>query len=135
MINTGRYGTVKLAVTPGSPEAPTEILSLNAWKLSLKTAKEDITCFQDPNKVYVPGIPDVSGSLGGLFNSSELRLVAAANANVPGFLQLGNDSVGDPTILFSGLAWMDCDIDCSLAAPKITGTFMAGGPWTLPIGA
>ncbi len=130
-INTGRYGTVKLQVAPSSPEAPTEILSLNAWKLSLKTAKQDITCFQDPNKVYVPGIPDVSGSLGGFFNSSELRLVAAANAATPGFLQLGNDSVADPTILFSGLAWMDCDIDCSLSAPKIAGTFMAGGPWVL----
>jgi hypothetical protein len=130
-INSGRYGTVKLEATPGSPEAPTEILSLNSWKLSLKTAKEDVTCFQDPNKIYVPGIPDVSGSLGGFFNSSELRLVAAANAAVPGFLQLGNNSVLDAAILFSGLAWMDCDIDCSLSAPKITGSFMAAGPWAI----
>lgn len=131
MINTGRYGTVKLQAVPSSPEAPTEILSLNAWKLSLKTAKQDVTCFGDPNKVYVPGIPDVSGTIAGFFNSSELRLIAAAQAATPGFLQLGNDSVGDPTILFSGLAWMDCDIDCTLSAPKITGTFMAGGPWVL----
>jgi hypothetical protein len=133
VIRTGRYGSVKWnAAGVVSPPALATIASLNGWKLSLKTAKEDVTCFQDPNKVYVPGIPDISGSLQGFFNASELALVHAANASTPGFLQLGNNSSGDPTVLFSGLAYIDADIDCSLAAPKISGSFMAGGPWTLP---
>lgn len=130
-ILTGRKGTVKWDATPGSPNTPVEILSLNAWKLSLKTPKEDVTSFGDLNKVYVPGVPDVSGSVGGFFNSSELTLVHAANSTTPGFLELGNNS-DEPLILFSGLAYMDADIDCSLSAPKISGTFVAGGPWTLP---
>ena len=86
----------------------------------------------NPNKVYVPGIPDISGSVSGFFNASELALVHAANAATPGYLQLANNSTSDPTILFSGLAYIDADIDCSLKAPKISGAFVAGGAWTLP---
>jgi len=132
MILTGRYGTVRW--NPAgvvSPPGLQQILSLNAWKLSLKTEKEDVSCFGDPNKVYVPGMPDISGSVSGFLNSAELALIAASQAATPGFLELGNNA-NEPTVLFSGLAYMDADIDCSLAAPKIAGSFMAGGPWSLP---
>jgi hypothetical protein len=53
MILSGRYGKVlydPLGITP------VEIASLNGFKLSLKTDYEDVTCFGDLNKVYVPGL-------------------------------------------------------------------------------
>jgi hypothetical protein len=132
-ILTGRYGTVKWnALGVVSPPNLQTIISLNGWKISLKTPKEDVTCFQDANKMYVPGIPDVSGSLTGFFNAAELHLVAASQSGTPGYLQLGNNSTSNPTTLFGGLAYLDVDIDCTLAAPKIAGTFVAGGTWTLP---
>src|SRR4029077_8712688 len=108
------------------------IASLNTWKLSLKTDKEDVTCFGAPNKVYVPGLKDISGSVGGFWDSSDVTLFEAADAPTPGNLQLVPNTT-EPTFLWEGKAYMDADIDCSgLKVPKVTGSFMAAGPWTGP---
>lgn len=132
-IQTGRYGTVKWdPVATGGTAA--EIMSLNAWTLSMKTQKEDVTCFGDPNKVYVPGVQDLSGTVAGFFNAADISLILAASSGVPGKLSLGHNS-NEATILFEGPAYMDADINCSLMAPKITGTFVAAGVWTLPTAA
>jgi hypothetical protein len=137
-IKTGRYGEVLLdpapPASPGTP-APVVIISLNGWKASFKTNKEDVTCFGDANKVYVPGMKDVSGTLTGFWNSDPGGpgvLFDAADAAAPGFLKLvPNNSTGELANFWSGLAYLDADIDCTAAgAPKVTGDFMAAGPWT-----
>ena len=126
-IKTGRYGTVKY---DPAGLLPVEVISLNTWKASFTTEYEDVTCFGDVNKVYVPGMKDVSGSLGGFWNSEELVLFEAADADVPGMLELAPNST-EPTFKWSGLAYLDADIDASLQAPKITSNFRAAGPWTM----
>jgi hypothetical protein len=129
VIKTGRYGTVKYE--PTGTGTPVDIISLNAWKASFKNDYEDVTCFQDPNKVYVPGMPDVSGSVGGFWNSDEITLFEATKAPTPGLLELSPNST-EPLFKWSGLAYLDVDIDCSAkGAPKLTGTFKAAGPWTM----
>jgi hypothetical protein len=130
-ILSGRYGSVKY---DPAGTTPVEIVSLNTWKASFKTDYEDVTCFNDPNKVYVPGMMDVSGTVGGFWNSDELTLFDAAVATVPGLLELVPNR-NEATFKWSGLAYLDADIDCSLAAPKVTGNFRAAGPWTMPAGA
>jgi hypothetical protein len=130
-IKTGRYGQV--LYDPTGIGTPAVIVSLNAWKLSTKTDKEDVTAFGDTNKVYVPGMKDTSGSVGGFWNSVELTLFEAADADTPGLLQLVPNNT-EPTFGWEGLAYLDADIDCTLSAPKITGTWMAAGPWTGPAG-
>jgi len=131
-IKTGRYGTVKWDATPASPVDPAEIISLNTWKLSLKTDYEDVTCFQDTNKVYVPGMRDISGSIGGFWNAASTVLIAASNMSTPGYLELAPNSQ-ESTFKFGGLAYMDADIDCSVSgAPKLSGSFRAAGAWTTP---
>ena len=138
MIKTGRYGNVKY--DPVGSESPLNLValaSIKQWKLSLKTDKINVTCFQDGNKVYVPGMKDVSGSLAGFWNSADLTLFRATDAETPGMLQLipnENDTAGSPAVMpyFEGLAYMDADIDCSVeGAPAVSGTFMAAGTWTL----
>lgn len=127
-IKTGRYGTVKY-----DPAATTPVLlvSINKWKLSQKTDKQEVTCFGDANKVYVPGMPDVSGTLGGFWNSDNVVLFEAVNAEVPGLLELAPNST-EPTFKWSGLAYLDADIDCSVdSAPVVSSTFMAAGPWVM----
>jgi len=130
-ILTGRYGTVKydpLATTP------VEVVSLNTWKASFKMAYEDVTCFGDSNLVYVPGLPDVSGTLGGFWNSLETTLFEATKATVPGMLELAPNST-EAAFKWSGLAYLDADIDCTVkGAPKVTSTFKAAGPWTMAVG-
>jgi len=138
-IRTGRYGRIRwnpAGVT--SPAGLVEIISLNTWKLSLKQDFEDVTCFGDTNKVYIPGMRDISGSLGGFFNIAELAVIAASSATTPGLLELTHnttDTVGSPlaAAVFSGLSYLDADIDCTVnGAPKLTASFRAAGAWTVP---
>ncbi len=141
MIKSGRYGLVKYDPTgAASPASATELVSLDGWKLSLKTDYIDVTCFQDTNKVYVPGMKDVSGTVSGFWNSDGSRTIFdAADADTPGFLALfpnSRDPGGSPLTAanWSGLAYMDADIDTTVkGAPAISGTFRGAGPWTLDL--
>jgi hypothetical protein len=130
-ILTGRYGTVKYDPTGVTP---VEVISLNTWKLSTKPDYEDVTCFGDENKVYVPGMIDTSGSLGGFWNSAETTIWEAVRATTPGMLELAPNS-NEALFKWSGLAYLDADIDASAkGAPKMTSTFKAAGPWTMSAG-
>ena len=137
MIKTGRYGAVKYSVDGESPLNLVQLASIKQFKLSLKTDKVNVTVFGDNNKVYVPGLKDISGSLGGFWNSSDMTLFTATDAETPGFLQLvpnTRDLIGSPEEApnFSGLAYLDADIDTNVeGAPAVTGTFVAAGSWTL----
>lgn len=131
-ILTGRYGRVRWAPsTDATPDGLVEVISLNAFTLSLKTDYDEVTCFGDSNKVYVPGMRDISGTIGGFWNSAETALFAATEATTPGLLELApNDQDGSPIPAWSGPAYMDADINCTLTAPKVTGNFRAAGAWT-----
>jgi hypothetical protein len=127
-IKTGRYGTIKFDPAGVTPIA---LISLNMWKLSLKTEYEDVTCFGDTNKVYVPGLRDISGSTAGFWNSSNVVLFDATEAETPGLLELAPNST-EATFKWTGLAYMDADIDCSAkGAPKVSSTFKAAGAWVM----
>lgn len=132
-ILTGRYGLIRWDATGlPSPPTPLTVISLDAWKLSLKTDYEEVTCFGDTNKVYIQGMRDISGNLGGFWNSSNYVLVTATGSTVPGYLELTPNS-NEGTYKFGGLAYLDADIDCSVkGAPKLSSTFKAAGPWTTP---
>ncbi len=126
-IKTGRYGTVKW---DPAGVTPVLLIALNGWKLSLKQNYEDVTCFGDTNLVYVPGMRDVSGSLTGFWDATNVQLFQATTASTPGQLELAPNST-EPTYKFSGLAYLDADIDCTVkGAPKVSSNFRAAGAWT-----
>lgn len=127
-IKSGRYGTIKYDPAGVTPVA---LVSLNKWKLSLKTDKLNVTCFGDTNKVYVPGLRDISGSVSGFWNSTNVVLFDATEATTPGLLELAPNST-EPTFTFNGLAYLDADIDTAVeGAPAVSGSFMAAGPWAM----
>jgi len=128
-IKTGRYG--KVSWDPAGGSALVEIISLNAWTLNEETEMEDVSCFSDQNRVYVPGLKDLKGDLGGFWNSQELTLWKAADSGTPGTLQLMPNNT-EPGYFWKGLAYMNASIDCSLAAPTVTGTWAAAASWTVP---
>lgn len=131
-IKTGRYGTIKY---DPAGLLPVLLVSLNKWKLSLKTDKQKVTCFGDTNHVYVPGMRDINGSLSGFWNSSNVILFEATEADTPGLLELAPNST-EADFQFSGLAYIDADIDCSVeGAPAVSGSIMAAGPWTMETAA
>lgn len=130
-IKTGRYGTVRWDPTGVGSPSGSLLVSMNKWKLDLKTDKINVTSFGDTNKVYVPGMKDISGSLSGFWNSSNVALFDAAEADSPGFLELAPNSQ-EPTFHWQGPAYMDASIDCNVeGAPAVSGTFMAAGSWAM----
>jgi hypothetical protein len=136
-IKTGRYGRVRYNAA-GAVSPLTALIGLDSWKLSLKEDYDDVTQFGDGNKVYVPGMQDVSGTVSGHLDGTDLTLVGASHAATPGYLELAynyNDLIGSPAaaLTFGGLSYLDADIDTNVkTAPKISASFRAAGTWTLP---
>jgi hypothetical protein len=139
MIRAGRNGEVRFDPTGAGGATLVPIMSIKGWKLSLKTDKINVTCFQDQNKVYVPGLRDIAGTLTGFYNSSDLTLIEATEATAPGMLELvpdTTDPIATPTYVFSGLAYLDAEIDTNVeGAPALSSEILAAGPWTIPAAA
>ena len=117
-IKTGRYGKVSWDPLGGTALVP--IISINTWKGSFKTDYEDVSCFQDTNRVFIPGLMTIEGNFSGFWNSAELALFKAAMSPTPGTLQLMPNTT-EASFYWQGPAYMSADIDCSLDAPKVTG--------------
>jgi hypothetical protein len=136
-IKTGRYGDVMFDPTGVMPGTPVSIISLNKWKADFKTAMQEVTCFGDGNKVYVPGLKDVKGTISGFWNSDPAAspiLFNAADSETPGILKLVPNK-NESAFYWEGLSYMDASIDCSVdGAPAISGDFSAAGPWTFNVG-
>lgn len=130
-IKSGRYGAVSW--DPAGGTAFVQISSLNAWTLSEETELENVSCFGNTNAVYVPGLKDLKGDVSGYFDAADLTLWKAADAGTPGTLKLQHN-IQEPGIVWQGLAYMNASIDCSLAAPTVTGTWGAAANWTVPGG-
>ncbi len=116
----------------GSPYAPVAVGDINAWTLSMKTDRVDVTCFGDTNKQRVAGLPDYSGTVSGFWNPSGTipTIIAAVLAGDTVFLRLMPDTA-DTTNYFEGLANLDADLDCSATgAVTFKGTWDAAGNWT-----
>lgn len=128
-IKTGRYG--KVSWDPAGGSALVQIISINAWKGSFKTEYEEVSCFGDTNKVYIPGLMDISGTFEGFWNSAELALFKAAMQPTPGTLQLMPNTT-ESAFFWQGPAYMGADIDCSMSAPKVSADFKAAGSWQVP---
>jgi hypothetical protein len=139
MIRAGRNGLVKYDPTGAGGATAVALLSIKGWQLSLATEQINVTCFQDQNKVYIPGMRDVSGTFTGFWNSEDLTVIEATQATTPGLLVLIPDSTdldgGTPAAAFAfeGKAYLDAEINTDVeGAPELSGKFMAAGPWTLP---
>jgi hypothetical protein len=138
MIRSGRNGSVKWDPTGAGGVTAVALMSIKSFSLSLATEKINVSCFGDQNRVYIPGLRDISGSLGGFWNSEDMSLVEATELTAPGYLELIPDT-GDGTPAphsFSGLAYLDAEINTDVeGAPEMTGSFMAAGSWTMPSAA
>jgi hypothetical protein len=126
----GSKGQVKMDPTGG---ATTEVVGdINSWTLDLARDKEDVTCFGDPNKQYVLGLPDIQGEIGGVWNElTSPDFLRIALGDVPVMLELIPSTL-TPTHMFKGLAYLDAGLECAAdGAVTINGSFVAAGPWTL----
>jgi len=124
----GSQGQIKMDPTGGA--TPVLVASMNAWALNATRDRADVTAFGDTNKIYVQGLPDYKGTLGGWLDADDTSFFTAAMGNVAVALELIPDALV-PTILWKGLAWLDASVDVkSTGAVSITGNWTAAGPWT-----
>jgi hypothetical protein len=138
MILSGRDGNVKWDPTGVGGVSAVNVISISGFKLSMKVEKIPVTCFLDTNRVYVPGLPDISGDLTGFYNSADLALFKAAQSVSPGFLELiPHTTEGTPSpYSFKGKAYLDAEIDTNVeGAPALAGSFVAAANWTIPVPA
>lgn len=115
--------------------------SLNKWTLNMPRSYIEVTAFGDTNKVYVPDLQDVGGTIGGFYDmatpgpGASDPLFDAAEGDVPVKLGLVPDST-DATRSWEGLAYLDVSVDVAVnGAVTITGNFKGAGPWTRQGGA
>jgi hypothetical protein len=129
----GSHGEIKLDPTGGATAVT--LASMNAWTLNMARDKADVTAFGDPNKVYVQGLPDLKGTLGGWYDSDELDMFDVAMGDVAAALELVPSTLM-PTFLWKGLAWLDTSIDVkATGAIAVSGNFVAAAGWTRePVG-
>jgi hypothetical protein len=131
-IKSGRQGQVKMGADDLTAVA---VASLNNWTLSLATEMIEVTCFLDLNKVYLPSMRDLSGTVGGYWNSEELAIIEATDDEAPLHLVL-IPNVSEATFEFSGPAYISAEIEVPVnGAPTLSGTFSAAGAWEIPTAA
>jgi hypothetical protein len=128
----GAHGQIGLDRTAATT-TPTYITvgSMNKWTLNMARDRVDVTAFGDTTKVYVQGLADVKGTLGGWFDTDDLEYLYAALAGTKVGLKLTpTDEIA--TIFFSGLAFIDGSVDVAAnGAVSVSGSFAGAGPWTL----
>lgn len=132
-----RHGSKgQVMMDPSGGSTPVEVAALNSWSLDLARDRADATCFGDTNKVYVQGLPNIEGELGGIWDEAEsTALFDVALGDVAAFLKLVPSTLA-ATAFFSGLAYLDAGIEVNHdGAITVSGSFAAAGPWTMePVG-
>lgn len=126
---TGSHGQIKIDPT-GVGTTLVTVASMNAWALNMARAKTDVTAFGDSNLVYVQGLPDIKGTLGGWFDTDEWTIFDVAMGDIAAFLNLVPSTLS-PTYFWKGPAWLDAAIDVKHnGGISVTGNYVASGPWT-----
>jgi hypothetical protein len=129
----GKNGAIKMDPTGVGGVTAVLVASLNKWDLDLATDKVRVTAFQDPNHVYVAGLPDIKGTYGGLYDPADgLVIFDVIGGSIAPYLEMIPD-LGDALHMFAGKGLMDGKITVDAnGAITISGSFVANGPWTLP---
>jgi hypothetical protein len=131
--NHGQYGQVLADPTGGATSV--QLVSLNKWDLDMSTDKQKVTCFEDPNHVYVQGKPDIKFSFAGEYDKSVPGLILFGmilGTVAPFFKMIPNRLFA--TQFFSGKGWVDgkISVDCN-GGVTTSGSGVAADAWTTPI--
>lgn len=125
----GKTGKVYMA--PASGEA-VNVASLSSWSLNMSTDSVDVTAFNDANKVSVVGLPDLSGSFSGFWDTADSTVFSAArSANSGTAVKIYIYPDGTDTTKYAyGTAFVDASIQGSVnGAVEISANFKAAGSW------
>lgn len=124
----GKNGAIYLGGPKGTG---VKVSQRNEWALNLNRDYVDATVFGEPNKTYLVGLKDISGTFAGILDTSGDVALAATDSDAI-LCYLYADDTTDPVLVGAGLALFDAAVNCSNTdAVRITGNFRAGGPWSI----
>lgn len=126
----------QVLMDPAGGSALVVVASLNKWDLDLSKDQVKVTCFGDPNQVYVEGLPDIKGSYGGFYDPADgLVIFDVIFGTVKPTLRLLPSDL-TPLVGFGGRANLGGKISVDAnGAITIGGSITANGAWTLPTAA
>jgi hypothetical protein len=118
----GRNGRLYAAATEAGAAVP--VAFLNSWAISFATDKIEVTAFGDPNKVYVGGLPDASGTYAGFLDADAPQFYAAATDGLARRFYL-YPNTSTTTNYWYGSALFDFNVDGT-----VEGAVTINGSWS-----
>lgn len=123
----GKQGVVYVSTTGAGTAS--QVIKLTDWSLDMSTDTVEVTSFGDTNKTYVQGLPDINGQFSGFWDDSEDKLFTGSTSSDGVKIYL-YPSAAAVTKYFYGPAWLSVSVSTSISdAVKLTGQFVANGPW------
>lgn len=115
--------------TPGVEPGIAIVWSLNSWSYNAKRDRVDVTTFGAHNKRKVLGLPDISGTLAGFFDSSDPVIFDVADGTVPALLRLVPYKL-EPAHYWQGPMYADASIKVDAnGAVAVDASWDAAGDW------
>lgn len=119
----GRNGRLYVGLASGGTAEP--VTFLNKWSISFTTDDVDVSALGDANRVYVSGLPDVSGSISGWYDDATVQTYTAATDGVARKFYLYPDN-SSTTKYWFGTAVFDFQVTGGVAeAVAVSGDFKA----------
>lgn len=123
----GRNGRLYADFSANGGAAAVPVASLRQWSIEMTTDRVEASAFGDQNKVFLAGLPDSSGSFGGLYDDSSSSAYSAAidnGTNNARRFYLYPD-VNSPTKYWFGTAFFDASYTGS-----VDGAIELSGNWS-----
>ena len=126
---SGDRGQIK--IDPAGGAALVTVASVSKWALNMGKDYYNVTAFSDPNKVWSPGLADISGNLEAFGDMTDKTLFTVALGSSAATLALYVSTLL-PTHYWKGLAWLDSAIEVGVGgAITVKSNFKAAAGWTM----
>lgn len=123
----GRKGRLYVGVANSGANAE-PIANLRSFSLDFSTDDVEVTSFGDTSKVYVSGLPDVSGAFSGFYDTASAQLYTAATDGDARRFYLYPTTSSTTTYWF-GTAIFDMSLEAAVDdSVKVSGSFKGAGP-------
>jgi len=113
---------------PTGAAAASRLAYQATWSMNFTVDKLDVTTIDDPNKVYVAGLPDATGQFAGFYADDSVQTYTAATDGLPRKMYLYPDK-GLATQYWFGTVLPDFSIDGGVGDPiKVSSSWSASSP-------
>jgi hypothetical protein len=111
----GRNAAVYMGATNGAVAVPLTFQA--SWTINMASDRDEVTAFQDGNKVYVGGLPDASGDFSGFMDDATSQTYVAAVDGLARNFYLYPDATNSPNVYWFGTVLADFSADGAVGGP------------------